>query len=104
MKSIEVTDANLKDTLSKDGIIVLDFWAPWCSPCRMVGPIIEELAITNEDVLIGKVNIDVNGTSAATFGIRTIPTIIFFKDGEKVEQVSGVVPLKRLQEIIDKLK
>ena len=104
MKSIEITDTNLKEVLAKDGITVLDFWAPWCGPCRVVGPIIEELAIANEDVQVGKVNIDDNGISAATFGIRSIPTIIFFKGGEKVEQIAGAVPLSKLQGIIDKLK
>jgi len=104
MKSIEITDANLKETIEAGGITVLDFWAPWCGPCRMLGPIIEELASANEDIQVGKVNIDSNGISAATFGIRSIPTIIFFKDGVKVEQVAGVSPLKKLQEMVDKLK
>lgn len=104
MKSIEITDANLKETIEKGGITVLDFWAPWCGPCRMLGPIIEELASTNEDIQVGKVNIDSNGISAATFGIRSIPTIILFKDGVKVDQVAGVTPLKKLQEMVDKLK
>jgi thioredoxin 1 len=104
MKSIEITDANLKETIEMGGITVLDFWAPWCGPCRMLGPIIEELASTNEDIQVGKVNIDSNGISAATFGIRSIPTIIFFKDGVKVDQVAGVVPLKKIQEMVDKLK
>ena len=104
MKSIEVTDANLKETIDKGGITVLDFWAPWCGPCKMIGPILEELATTNEDIQVGKVNVDSNGISAATFGIRSIPTMIFFKDGVKVEQISGAVPLKRLQDIVNKLK
>ena len=104
MKSIEVGDLNLKETIEKGGITVLDFWAPWCGPCRVVGPIIDELAVTNEDIQVGKVNIDSNGISAAAFGIRSIPTIIFFKDGVKVNQVSGAVSLKKLQEMVDSLK
>ena len=75
-EATNITDANLKETIEKGGITVLDFWAPWCGPCRMLGPIIEELASTNEDIQVGKVNIDSNGISAATFGIRSIPTII----------------------------
>lgn len=104
MKSIEVKDDMLKETLAKEGITVLDFWAPWCGPCRMVGPIIDQLAAANEDIQVGKVNIDENGTSAASFGIRSIPTIIIFKDGEKVKQVSGVQPLTELQKIVEEFK
>jgi thioredoxin 1 len=104
MKSIEVTDGNLKETIEKRGITLLDFWAPWCGPCRMVGPIVDELATKNEDIQVGKVNVDSNGISAAAFAIRTIPTMIFFKDGVKVDEVYGVVSLKRLQDIVDRLK
>jgi len=102
MKSIEVTDKNLDEVLSKEGLTVLDFWAPWCGPCRMVGPIIDELAVNNEDVQVGKVNIDFNKASATRFGIRSIPCIIFFKDGKEVDKIVGVGPMGRLQEIIDK--
>ena len=104
MKSIEVTDANLKEIIENDGITVLDFWAPWCGPCKVLGPIIDELAENNIDIQVGKLNIDDNGTSAALFGIRSIPTVIFFKDGKKIEQRSGVLPLDKLEEIIDELK
>ena len=104
MKTIEVTDANLKEIINKSGITVLDFWAAWCGPCRMIGPVIDELATTNEDIQVGKVDVDTNGISAAAFGVRSIPTIIFFKDGEKIEQVSGAVSLIKLQDIVNKLK
>ena len=104
MKSIEVKDDTVKEILSKEGITVLDFWAPWCGPCRVVGPIIDELASTNEDIQVGKVNIDENGTTAAAYGIRSIPTIIFFKDGEKVHQVSGAQPLASLEKIVREIK
>ena len=104
MKSIEVKDDTVKEILSKEGITVLDFWAPWCGPCRVVGPIIDELASTNEDIQVGKVNIDENGNTAAAYGIRSIPTIIFFKDGEKVHQVSGAQPLASLEKIVREIK
>jgi len=104
MKSIEVKDDTLKDVLVQEGITVLDFWAPWCGPCKVLGPIIEQLAEANEDIQVGKVNIDENGTSAAAFGIRSIPTIIVFKDGEKVKQVSGAQPLASLQKLVEEFK
>jgi len=104
MKSIEVTDNELKGFLNNDGISILQFSAPWCGPCRVIGPIIDELASTNEDIQVGKVNIDENGNTAAAYGIRSIPTIIFFKDGEKVKQVSGVLPLAELEKIVKEIK
>jgi len=104
MKSIEVKDDTLKEVLAQEGITVLDFWAPWCGPCKVLGPIIEQLAEANDDVQVGKLNIDENGASAAAFGIRSIPTIIVFKDGEKVKQVSGTQPLTSLQKIVDEFK
>ena len=104
MKSIEVKDNTLKEVLEKSGVTVLDFWAPWCGPCNVVGPIIDDLATANEDIQVGKVNLDANGTTAAAFGIRSIPTIIFFKDGEKITQISGVKPLAELQKIVDGIK
>ena len=104
MKSIEVKDDTLKEILAKEGITVLDFWAPWCGPCRVVGPIIDELASKNEDIQVGKVNIDENGNTAAAYGIRSIPTIIFFKDGEKVHQVSGAQPLASLENVVKEIR
>ena len=93
--ALEITDENLEEILSSSKIVVLDFWAAWCGPCRMVGPIIEELASENEDngdIAIGKVNVDENPQAAAKFGIRSIPTILFFKDGEQA--MDGDVPVK----------
>lgn len=104
MKSIEITDKNLKEILSNDGITVLDFWAEWCGPCRVVGPIIDDLAKNNNDIVVGKINVDKNGTTAASYGIRSIPTIMFFRDGVKIGQVSGVVSLDELQNRVDSLK
>jgi len=101
MKSIEVTDKNLDKVLSKEGITVLDFWAPWCGPCRMVGPVIDELAEENKDIQIGKVNIDSEQLSAVKFGIRSIPCIIFFKDGKQVDKLMGAQPKGAFQEKIN---
>ena len=104
MKSIEVTDANVKEILAVEGITVVDFWAAWCGPCRVLGPIVDELAEANDDIQVGKVNVDVEAATASSFGIRSLPTVMFFKDGEKISQISGTRPLAELQKIVDELK
>ena len=104
MKSIEVTDNEVKGFLNNDGVSILQFSAPWCGPCQVLGPIIEDLAGKNEDIQVGKISIEHNSNTAAAFGIRSIPTVIFFKDGEKVSQISGVKQLDELQKIVDGLK
>jgi len=102
--AIEVTDANIKEVLTQNEITVVDFWAPWCGPCRMLGPIIEELAASNEGITIGKVNVDENSASAVEYGVRGIPTVIFFKNGEVVDKIVGVKSKADLQAKIDSLK
>jgi len=88
-KYIELTEANFKDTI-KDGVCLVDFWAPWCGPCRMIAPVIDELAEEYEGkAKICKVNTDEQPGIAAEYGIRSIPTILFFKDGELVDQMVG---------------
>lgn len=99
----EVTDGNINEFLS-EGIAVLDFWAAWCGPCRMVGPVIDQLASDNEDVNIGKVNVDQNPRAAATYGIRSIPSVLFFKDGKLVDKLVGANPKGAYQSKIDSLK
>ena len=104
--ALEVTDSNIDETLQSE-ITVLDFWAQWCGPCRMVGPIIEELANDNDGddgVTVGKVNVDENPRAAATYGIRSIPAVIFFRDGQEVERIMGARPKTAYQDKINSLK
>lgn len=93
-KVIHVTDHDFDDKVIKGkGLVLVDFWAEWCGPCRMVAPILEELAIEYEgQITVTKLNVDQNQQTAARFGIRSIPTILFFKDGSHVEQVIGALP------------
>lgn len=99
----EFTDANYAEEVeAKGGLAVVDFWAEWCGPCRMVGPIIEQLAEENPDVNIGKVNVDDNNELATKFGIRSIPTILILKDGEIVDKVLGAKPIGDFKEMLAK--
>ncbi|MBZ0161027.1 MAG: thioredoxin [bacterium] len=90
-KVIEVTDQNFDEQVTKGkGLILVDFWAEWCGPCRMIAPILEELAVEHEgQITVAKLNVDENRQTAARFSIRSIPTILFFKDGAQVEQMIG---------------
>jgi len=86
----EFTDENIKDIINSGKPVVIDFWAEWCGPCRMVGPLVEELAKEYEGrVEIGKMNVDDNVETPETYGIRNIPTILFFKDGKLVDKQIG---------------
>ena len=88
-----VTDENFNEIMNEGKPVVLDFWAEWCGPCRMLGPIIEELASDYEGrIIIGKVDVDNNTDVTAQFGIRNIPTVLFFKDKLLVDKQVGVAP------------
>ena len=103
-KPQEVTDAEFENEVLKSGLPVLvDFWAPWCGPCRMVAPVVEELAQEYDGkVKFVMVNIDVNVRTAATYGIRSIPTLLVFKRGEPVDQIIGFRPKGDLQQSLEK--
>ncbi|MGK0436745.1 MAG: thioredoxin 1, partial [Flavobacteriales bacterium] len=93
----ELTAANFEETINSGKPVMVDFWAQWCGPCRMVGPLVEELANEyTEKALVGKVDVDTNQDIAAKYGVRNIPTILFFKNGEVVDKSVGAVPKAQL--------
>lgn len=102
--ALEITDAGFEDLLKSDKPLVIDFWAEWCGPCRMVGPIVEELAAEYEGkVTIGKVDVDNNDEITSKYGIRNIPTILFIKNGEVVDKQVGAAQKAVLTEKVENL-
>jgi len=104
-KIIEVTDANFEEEILKSTVPVLvDFWAPWCGPCKSIAPVIEELAADYGDkVKFAKLNVDDNPKTPSKYDVRGIPNLVIFKSGELVEQIVGAVPKDQLVEAIDKV-
>ncbi len=104
MKPSELTESNFENEVIKSKLPVLvDFWAEWCGPCKMIAPVIEELAKEYEGkLLVGKVDVDGNQQIAMKYGIRSIPTLLVFKDGKVVEQIVGAAPKKMLAEKLSK--
>jgi len=102
-KYVELNSSNFDETV-KEGVTLVDFWAPWCGPCRMIAPVIEELAVDYEGkATIAKVNTDEEQELAIKFGIRSIPSILFFKDGQVVDQMVGAASKQAFAEKLDSL-
>ncbi len=103
--AIEITDANFEEqVLKSDKPVMVDFWAEWCGPCRMVGPIIEDISKEYEDkAVVGKLDVDANQEFAAKYGVRNIPTVLIFKDGEIVGRQVGVAPKNAYTDALDQL-
>ena len=93
-----VTDTNFQaEVLESEQPVLVDFWAPWCGPCRVVGPVLEEIAAERDDLRIVKLNVDENQQTAAAFEVLSIPTMILFKNGQVAKKVIGAYPKKRLE-------
>lgn len=102
--AVQVTDSSFKqDVLDSNVPVLVDFWAPWCGPCRMVAPVVDEIAQQYEgQIKVVKLNTDENPNVASQYGIRSIPTLMIFKDGQKVDMVVGAVPKTTLANTLEK--
>ena len=103
--ALEITDATFEETVLKsDKPVMVDFWAAWCGPCRMVGPIVDEISTEYEGkAIVGKIDVDANQEFAAKYGVRNIPTVLIFKNGEVVGRQVGVAPKNAYSDAIDAL-
>lgn len=100
----QITDAGFKELVKGNKPLMIDFWAEWCGPCRMIAPVVEKLALEYEgQVIIGKINVDENAELTDEFGIRSVPTILFFKNGELVDKHVGAASRAALEEKLKRI-
>ncbi|MEM3442501.1 MAG: thioredoxin [Candidatus Bathyarchaeia archaeon] len=100
---VHVTDSNFDDIITKKALALIDFWAPWCGPCRALAPTVEELCKEySGKILIGKLNVDENPQAAERFQIFSIPTLVLIKNGKEVERIVGLVPKNHIQAVLNK--
>lgn len=101
MAAVVITKDNFEsEVLKAEGTVLIDFWATWCGPCRMLSPIVDEVANERTDVKVGKINVDEQPELAQQFGIMSIPTLIVFRNGQKVNESVGLIPKEKVEELI----
>ena len=100
MATVELTAENFESAVSGEGLVLIDFWAAWCGPCRMIAPVIEELASERPDIRFGKLEVDQNPRTAAAFRAQSIPLLVFFRDGVERGRVVGAVPKGQIEAAI----